>query len=91
QTLGLATSYSEGFQIGNFSADGLMGMGFLSISVFNAVPPLQTLISENMLTSPMFGIKLATLSSDLFLGGINNSLFMGDFSWVSLSNAVCHQ
>jgi len=87
QTLGLATSYSTGLQSSQFPPDGLMGLGFETISVFNASPLFQTLISENVVTSPVFGFKLATSGSELFLGGVNNALFTGDFAWVPLSNA----
>ncbi|KAH9958947.1 acid protease [Russula dissimulans] len=87
QTLGLATSYSTGFQNNQFAPDGLMGLGFETISVFDASPLFQTLISENVVTSPVFGFKLAPSGSELFLGGVNDALFTGDFAWVSLSNA----
>jgi cathepsin D len=65
-----------------------MGLGFESISVFNAAPLFQTLILENVVTSPMFGFKLATSGSELFLGGLNGDLFTGEITWVPLSNAV---
>jgi len=87
QTLGLATSYSTAFQSPQFAPDGLMGMAFESISAFNANPPFQTLISENIVTSPVFGFKLATSGSELFLGGVNDALYTGDFTWVPLSDA----
>ncbi|KAH9984826.1 aspartic peptidase domain-containing protein [Russula vinacea] len=69
QTLGAATQYSTGFGKANFPPDGLMGMGFPSISVYQASPVFQTLISEGKLASPVFGIKLASSGSELFLGG----------------------
>ncbi|KAI9510779.1 acid protease [Russula earlei] len=87
QVLGLVTEYSIEFQSTQFPPDGLMGLGFESISVFNASPPFQTLISDKVLTSPIFGFKLATSASELFLGGVNDALFTGDFAWVPLSNA----
>lgn len=90
QTLGAATQYL-GLEIDQFPADGLMGMGFQSISVYNAPPVFQTLISEGVVTSPVFGFKLAASSSgsELFLGGTNSALYTGDFTWVSLTIEVC--
>ncbi|KAI9463767.1 acid protease [Russula earlei] len=85
QTLGLATNYPYGFQMDHFSPDGVMGLGFESISVYNPTPPFQTLISEDALTSPVFGLKLASSGSELFLGGVNDTLFTGNITWVSLS------
>ncbi|KAI0299938.1 acid protease [Russula brevipes] len=87
QTLGAATQYSSGFQSPGFPADGLMGMGFESISVYGAPPPFQTLMAQGQVTEPVFGFKLATSGSELYLGGVNKDLYTGDFTWVTLSNA----
>ena len=65
-----------------------MGMGFESISLFGAQPPLQTLISESALTSPMFGFKFAPSGSELFLGGVNPAYNKRSFTWVPLSAVV---
>jgi len=40
-------------------------------------------------TSPVFGIKLASNGSELFLGGTNSKLYTGNFTWVPLTNQVC--
>jgi cathepsin D len=66
-----------------------MGMGFQSISVYNAPPLFQSLIAEGVVTSQVFGFKLATSGSELFLGGTNSALYTGDFTWVSLTIEVC--
>jgi len=66
-----------------------MGLAFQSISKFHASPVFQTLISEGVVTSQVFGLKLASSGSELFLGGVNSALFTGDFTWVSLTNEVC--
>ena len=87
QTLGAATVYS-GFESSRFPPDGLMGMAFQAISVFNASPPFQTLVSQNKETSSMFGFKLAHSGSELFLGGVNRNLYRGNFTWVNLSRKV---
>ena len=66
-----------------------MGMGFKSISVSGANPLFQTFIAEGKVASPMFGFKLATTGSELFLGGVNPDYKEDDFAWVPLSNEVC--
>ena len=87
QTLGAATVYS-GFEIDRFLPDGLMGMAYQSISVFNAPPLFQTLVSQNEEMAPIFAFKLARSGSELFIGGVNSSLYEGDFTWVNLTNKV---
>jgi cathepsin D len=72
-----------------FPPDGVMGMGFQSISQFNATPLFQTLISEGVVTSPVFGFKLATSGSELFIGGTNSALYTGDFIYLPLTVKVC--
>jgi len=65
-----------------------MGLAFQSISKFNASPVFQTLISEGVVTSPVFGLKLAPSGAELFLGGTNSALFAGNFTWLSLTRKV---
>lgn len=89
QTIGAATKYSTGFQATGFPADGLMGMGFQSISDYNAPPPVQNLISESELTFPVFGFKLASSGSELYLGGVNPAYDMAKFTWVNVTQQVC--
>ncbi|KAN0111701.1 eukaryotic aspartyl protease [Russula decolorans] len=86
QTLGAATQYSSGFTSENFPVDGLMGLAFQSISKYQATPVFQTLISEGVVTSQVFGLKLASSGSELLLGGTNSALFTGNFTWVPLTN-----
>ena len=66
-----------------------MGLAFQSISRYQAPPVFQTLISEGVVTEPVFGLKLATSGSELFLGGTNTALYTGEFTWVPLTNVVC--
>jgi hypothetical protein len=65
-------------------------MGFNSISVYGANPAFQSFISQNQVDTPMFGFKFSTSGSELFLGGVNKALFSGEFTWLPLSNEVCH-
>lgn len=85
QTLGAATDYSEGFDSTNFPPDGLMGMGFQSISVYNAPPVFQTLIAKGQTDSPVFAMKLTAIGSELTLGRLNSDLYTGDVTYVPVS------
>ena len=67
-----------------------MGMGYQSISVYNAPPSVQNLISEGELSLPMFGFKFASSGSELYLGGVNPDYDITKFTWVPVTKAVCH-
>lgn len=85
QTLGAASQYSSGFESSNFPADGLMGMGFQSISEYNAPPVFQSLISAGQTDKGVFAMKLAADGSELTLGGLNSELYTGDVTYVPVS------
>ncbi|KAI0036070.1 acid protease [Vararia minispora EC-137] len=85
QAVGDSSQYSAGFSINEFPPDGLMGMAFQQISVFNASPFFQTLVSQGTVTAPEFGVKLAQTGSELFLGGADTSLFTGDLTNVPVT------
>ncbi|THH17604.1 hypothetical protein EW146_g3238 [Bondarzewia mesenterica] len=85
QAVGNANQYSAGFAIDEFPPDGLLGMAFPQISVFGEDPFFQTLVSQGTVTSPEFAVKLATSGSELFLGGVNDALFTGDFTEVPVT------
>jgi cathepsin D len=85
QTLGSANQYSSGFNSSNFPADGLMGMGFQSISVYNAPPVFQNLVAEGQTGSPVFAMKLTSSGAELSLGGLSSGLYTGDITYVPVS------
>ncbi|KAA1466106.1 acid protease [Dentipellis sp. KUC8613] len=80
QAVGEASQYSAGFSIDEFPPDGLLGMAFPQISVFGDNPFFQTLVAQGKVTSSEFGVKLSTSGSELFLGGVDTSLFTGSFT-----------
>ncbi|EIN07963.1 acid protease [Punctularia strigosozonata HHB-11173 SS5] len=86
QTLGASTQYSSGFQSPRFPADGLLGMGFQSISVYNAPPLFQTLVSQRQISTPIFAFKLAKSGSELTIGGVNNALYRDSFTYVPVTH-----
>lgn len=88
QVLGAATTYSDSLALEYFPPDGLLGMGFQAISQYNAPPLFQMLIAQKKTTQPVFAFKLATVGSELYLGGVNNALYTGSFTYVRVSRQV---
>lgn len=65
--------------------DGLIGLGFQSISVYNQPPLFQSLASAGQLDSSVFSFKLSTSDSELFLGGTNDALYSGDITYTDVT------
>lgn len=63
-------------------------MAFPSASTFDATPFFQTLVDQGDLPTNSFGIYLAKNGSELYLGGTNNKLYKGDFTYVPVTNVV---
>ncbi|KAG8217090.1 aspartic peptidase domain-containing protein [Butyriboletus roseoflavus] len=85
QTFGASTQYSTGFQIANFPSDGLMGMAFAEISVFQGSPVVQTLIAEGQLSDLLFAFNLASSGPELRIGGVDTSLYTGSFTYTPVT------
>ncbi|KAI0696817.1 aspartic peptidase domain-containing protein [Cytidiella melzeri] len=85
QTLGAATQYSEGFSAAYFPPDGLLGMGYQSISDYNAPPVFQTLFAQKQVSEPIFAFKLSTSDSTLTLGGVDSSKYTGSFAYAPVT------
>ncbi|KIJ05078.1 hypothetical protein PAXINDRAFT_103915 [Paxillus involutus ATCC 200175] len=77
QTLGAATTYSSSLQFPSFLPDGLLGMGFPTISVLRASPVFQTMVSSNALMQAVFGFALSSEAgkSELTIGGTNTNMY----------------
>lgn len=85
QVVGVASEYSTGFSISKFTPDGLLGLGFQSVSKYNATPFFINLISQGIVSNPVFGVRLANEGSELFLGGTNGELYQGDFTYTPVT------
>ncbi|BGP13106.1 hypothetical protein JCM10213v2_001025 [Rhodosporidiobolus nylandii] len=80
QTLGAASSLSDSF--GSDPEDGLMGMGYQSLSQLRSPPVFQTLVAQGKVSAPQFSFKLAKSGSELYLGGMNSALYVaGTTQW----------
>ncbi|KAF9224269.1 acid protease [Gyrodon lividus] len=82
QALGAALHYSDGLQVNRFRADGVMGMAFQSISQYNQSPVFQTLVTQGQTDEPIFAFRLAAPRPELYLGGVNPDMYIGDFTYV---------
>jgi len=70
--------------------DGLVGMAFDSISVDHVTPLWYNLLSQGIVTNPVFAFWLnrqsTKLGGELILGGVDSSHYTGQFTFVPLSN-----
>ncbi|KAI0306143.1 acid protease [Multifurca ochricompacta] len=85
QALGAAKTYSTGFQSSQFPADGLLGMGYQSLSRYKAPPVFQSLVAQGKVSQSVFGFYFAQQSSELYIGGTNSKHYSGSFTYVPVT------
>ncbi|KAH9041329.1 acid protease [Lactarius pseudohatsudake] len=73
QRLGAATNYSTGFQSSQFPADGLLGMGYESLSSYGASPYSKAFF------------YLAKSGSELYIGGTNQAHYTSTFTYMPVT------
>lgn len=88
QTFGAALSYTSTFSSTIFPADGVLGMAFGGVSLFETTPLIQALFEQKEVTAPVFAFKLASDGAELSLGGPNSRLYSGSFTYVSVETEV---
>jgi len=71
--------------------DGLLGLAFESISVDSAIPLWYNILSQKLVSSPIFSFWLsqdptASVGGELTLGGVDSSKYTGSFSYAPLTN-----
>eukprot|EP00736_Rhodelphis_marinus_P014258 Rmarinus@m.21898 len=76
------------FVAGQF--DGIIGLGFPSISVQGQVPVFNTLMDAGLVEENLFAFwlgrhHLTEMGGAITLGGVDNSFFTGDVHWTPLS------
>lgn len=81
-------TYSKGFQPDIFPADGILGMGYESLSVFEASPVFQTLVKQGKVSTPVFSFYLADSGSELYIGGTNRHHYEGSFTYMPVEIQV---
>ncbi|KAI0305956.1 acid protease [Multifurca ochricompacta] len=88
QALGAANTYSTGFQSSQFPADGLLGMGYQSLSRYKAPPVFQSLVAQGKVSQSVFGFYFAQQNSELYIGGTNSAHYSGSFTYVPVTTQV---
>jgi len=74
-----------GYRIGKF--DGILGLGWDSISVGGVPTVMKALTASGQMAKPVFGFYLANNApGELEFGGIDSNHYTGDFSFVKLSS-----
>ncbi|QRW11604.1 aspartyl protease [Ceratobasidium sp. AG-Ba] len=67
-------------------SDGIMGMGYSSISSIGAPTFFENLVSQKVVNSSVFSMYLAPNGSELYLGGTNPALYTGDITYTDLTS-----
>lgn len=95
QTFGEATTL-PGITFVMAKFDGLLGMGFDTISVDQAVTPFANMVNQGLVPEPIFSFYLNRDQSkspggELLLGGIDEQLFTGDITWTPVTHEAYWQ
>ncbi|WWC68815.1 uncharacterized protein I206_102750 [Kwoniella pini CBS 10737] len=71
------------FAFGKF--DGILGLGYDTISVNHIVPPFYNMLAQGLLDEPVFSFRLGSSDEDggeAIFGGIDDSAFTGKLNYV---------
>jgi len=76
--------------------DGILGLGFLSISVDQVAPVWYNIMKQNLVTDHIFGVFLSKNPNtgpggELMLGGTNTNYYTGPFTYVNLTSETYWQ
>jgi hypothetical protein len=63
-------------------------MGYESISVDKTSPVFQSLVSQSQVSVPMFSFYFAESGSELYIGGANQNLYTGPFTYMPVTTPV---
>ena len=72
------------FAFGRF--DGILGLGYDTISVKRIVPPFYNMLDQHLLDEPVFSFYLGNTDqeSEAVFGGIDKSRYTGEITWIPL-------
>ncbi|WVQ79046.1 hypothetical protein IAT38_001139 [Cryptococcus sp. DSM 104549] len=71
------------FAFGKF--DGILGLGYDTISVNHIVPPFYNMLAQNLLDEPVFSFRLGSSDEDggeAIFGGVDDSAYSGKLQYV---------
>jgi hypothetical protein len=83
---------TESSQFASSTVDGLLGLGFDTITTVKGIKtPVDNLISQGLISSPVFGVSLGKASNggggEYVFGGYDSSKFTGDLTTVPVDNS----
>ncbi|KAH9976060.1 aspartic peptidase domain-containing protein [Russula vinacea] len=78
ETLGVISITGANYNATNFGADGVLGMGFKGLSLYNSSSVFETLVNGSQLPEPVVGMVLADSNPELIVGGRDSSRYKGD-------------
>ncbi|KAH9985170.1 aspartic peptidase domain-containing protein [Russula vinacea] len=78
ETLGVTSEIGVNLNATNFGADGVLGMGFKGLSLYNSSSVIETLVNGSQLPEPVVGMVLADSNPELIVGGRDSSRYKGD-------------
>ena len=67
--------------------DGILGLAWPAISNLGHDPFFFTAVDQGVVDQGVFGFKLASSGSELFIGGTNENLYTGDIEYHDLSSS----
>lgn len=70
------------FAFGRF--DGILGLGYETISVNKIIPPFYNMVQQGLLDEPVFSFYLANTDaeSEVVFGGVDESRYSGDITYL---------
>ncbi|OJT11687.1 Aspartic protease [Trametes pubescens] len=68
--------------------DGILGLAYPAISNLNESPFFNTAFSQGAVTSNVFGFKLASSGSELYLGGTDSKLYTGAIEYHAIDTST---
>ncbi|XP_032872413.1 cathepsin E-like [Amblyraja radiata] len=96
QELGLSLTEPGGF-FNSVKFDGILGMGYQSLSAEGATTVLHNMISQQVISEPLFSVYLTRSAvdgesgSEIIFGGVDPSHYQGSINWVPVTHQAYWQ
>ncbi|XP_033485642.1 pepsin A-like [Epinephelus lanceolatus] len=87
-------SRTEAPFMAHMTADGILGLAFQTIAADNVVPVFDNMVKQGLVSQPLFSVYLSShgeQGSEVVFGGIDNSHYTGQVTWVPLTSATYWQ